>query len=134
AVEIEDVAMNVIGSRLGGDGHVRATVSAEFRSRVVSNNAKLLSVIRIQAVNVALRIRDGRLIGVDTVNGQIVSAVTRSKYVGTGTRAVRGPLGESRLQCNQRKRIAAVEWKGDGFLLSDNVADHCVGGFNTLLR
>ncbi len=58
AVEVIRVAVKCIAARLRCHHHIGAAIAAVFRGGVQGNGAEFLHVVGIQALDVALRVRD----------------------------------------------------------------------------
>ena len=74
--------MKAVGPRPCCYHDIRAAVSASLRRGSEGYRAKLLNVIGIQALDIALRIRHRRFVGVYSVDGHIVGAVARPEHIG----------------------------------------------------
>src|SRR5262249_14781493 len=101
AVEVKHGAMKSVGTRARGHHHIGAAVAPVFRSGIQSHGAELLHVVRIEALDVRLRVGHCRLIGVNAVNGHVVRAVAGAEDVRSRPRRSGGSLGDARLQAQQ---------------------------------
>ncbi len=80
------------------------------------HHAVLLHVVRRQAIDVRLRVGDGRFIRVDAVDRHIVRAIAGAEYVCAGAGRTARTLNQARLKNNQVERVAPIERQLDDFL------------------
>src|SRR5262249_50486520 len=101
AVEVENVAVKSVGAGARRDHDIRATVAPVFRGRIQRDGAKLLHVVRIETLDVRLRIGHRRFVGVDAINRDVVGAVAGAEDMRSRSSRIRGPLGYAGLEREQ---------------------------------
>ena len=73
--------LNRVRSLTRGNHDVCSAVSAKFCCGIESDGTKFLRVVRSEALDIPLRIRNSGFIGIDSIDGYIVRAISRAKDV-----------------------------------------------------
>ena len=134
AVEIIKVAMKSIAAGFGCHHHIGAAIASEFSRRIQRYCAEFLHVVRIEPLNVALRVRHRGFIRINAVNGHVVCAVAGTEDVGSRPCGRCSPLHYTGLQGQQAQRIASIQGQFFDLQWRHHVAHRGIGGFNALIR
>ena len=126
--------MHFVGAAFGCDHDIGPAIASIFGSGAERDGSELLDVVRIETLDVALRVRHRGFVCVNSIHSHIVGTIARTEDVRAGTCSVERPLHNSGLQSEQRKRIAAIEWQVLHLIFGDHIANRGARRFNSLIR
>ena len=117
----------------GSHDDVRSAVAPLLRCCAQRDSSELLDIIRIQPLDITLWIGHRGFVGVNAVNRDVMRAVTRSEYVSARACSIGGALHHTRLQCQQRQRIAPVQGQVLHLFRVHDIAHGGIRGFQALI-